>query len=260
MGVAAARSHRRPGAMPAMNQTEALQKIQRLGVPSFETRDVSALLRVTPANASALLSRLAGRGFVRRLARGRWSIGELTNREQLAEQVAAPSPAYVSLQSALFRHNLIEQVPEMLYAVTLGRARRVRTPSGTVSLHRMPPALFGGYETSDDGTKVATAEKALFDLLYLGPTRSRLFSSLPEMELPRSFRWAELKGWIRKIPGPSRRTYVEQKVASLRLAHVPPRTTAGGRSMRASSPRALRSSACPISPMKSPKEGTTAPT
>src|SRR5476651_923539 len=160
-----------------MNQTEALQKIQNLGVAGFETRDISALLRVTPANASVLLSRLACRGFVRRLARGRWDIGAQPNREQLAEQVAAPSPAYVSLQSALFRHGLIEQVPEVLYAVTLGRARRVRTPSLTVSLHRMPPALFGGYETAADGAKVATAEKALFDLLYLSPTRSRGCSS-----------------------------------------------------------------------------------
>lgn len=198
-----------------MNQTEALQKIQQLGVPSFETRDVSALLRVTPANASALLSRLATRGFVRRLARGRWSIGAQSNREQLAEQIAAPSPSYVSLQSALFRHGLIEQVPEVLYAVTLGRARRVRTPSGTVSLHRMPPALFGGYEITDDGTKVATAEKALFDLLYLGPTRSRLFVSLPELELPKSFRWADLAGWTKKIPGKSRRAFVEKKLAAL---------------------------------------------
>src|SRR5476651_2674386 len=121
-----------------MNQTEALQKIQKLGVSAFETRDISALLRVTPANASVLLSRLASRGFVCRLSRGRWSIGVQPNREHLAEQIAAPSPAYVSLQSALFRHGLIEQVPDVIYAITLGRARRVRTPSGTVSLHRMP--------------------------------------------------------------------------------------------------------------------------
>lgn len=33
----------------------------------------------------------------------------------------------------------------------------------------MPPILFGGYETADDGSKVATAEKALIDLLYLSP-------------------------------------------------------------------------------------------
>lgn len=204
-----------------MNQAEALQRIQKLGVPSFETRDVSALLRVSPANASALLSRLAGRGFVRRLARGRWSIGAQPNREQLAEQLAAPSPAYVSLQSALFRHGLIEQVPDVLFAATLGRARCVRTPSGAVSLHRIPPSLFGGYEMAADGTKVATAEKALFDLLYLGPTRSRLFASLPEMELPKAFSWAEIAGWTKKIKGRSRRTFVERKLASLKSAHVP---------------------------------------
>ena len=202
-----------------MNQTEALQRIQKLGVPSFETRDVSALLRVSPANASALLSRLAGRDFVHRLARGRWSIGVQPNRERLAEQVAAPSPAYVSLQSALFRHGLIEQVPEVLFAGTLGRARRVHTPSGTVSLHRIPPALFGGYETAADGTKVATAEKALFDHLYLSPTRSRLFASLPEMELPRRFRWADVANWAKKIKGKSRRTFVERKLALLKSAH-----------------------------------------
>ncbi|MFY9925875.1 MAG: hypothetical protein WCA95_12810 [Opitutaceae bacterium] len=201
-----------------MNQSEALQKIQRLGVPAFETRDISALLRVSPANASALLSRLAARGFVRRLTRGRWFAGTQQNREQLAEQVGAPSPTYVSLQSALFRHGLIEQVPEVLYAVTLGRARRVRTPLGTVSLHRMPPELYGGYETSDGGTRIATAEKALFDLLYLSPTRSRLFASLPEMELPRSFRWAEVSRWTNKIAGKSRRAFVKRKVASLRAA------------------------------------------
>ena len=203
-----------------MNQTEALQKIQQLGVPAFETRDVSALLRVTPANASVLLSRLASRGFLRRLARGRWSIGPQPNREHLAEQIAAPSPAYVSLQSALFRHGLIEQVPDVLYAVTLGRARRVRTPSGTVSMHRIPPALFGGYEMTDDGAKVATAEKALFDLIYLSPTRSRLFVSLPEMELPKSFHWADTARWTKKIAGKSRQAFVEQKLAALKSTHA----------------------------------------
>lgn len=88
-------------------------------------------------------------------------------------------------KSALFRHGLIEQVPEVIYAVTLGRARRIGTPAGTVSLHRMPPQLFGGFETADDGTKVATSEKALFDLLYLSPTRTRLFVHLPEIDFPK---------------------------------------------------------------------------
>lgn len=199
-----------------MNQVEALQKIQLLGVPAFETRDISALLRVSPANASVLLSRLASRGFVRHLSRGRWSLAGQTNRELLAEQLAAPSPAYVSLQSALFRHGLIEQVPEVLYAVTLGRARRIRTSAGTVSLHRLPPKLFGGYETSKDGAKMATAEKALFDLLYLSPTRTRLFVHLPELEIPKSFHWNEVTRWAEMIAGGNRRTFVERKMGELK--------------------------------------------
>jgi predicted transcriptional regulator of viral defense system len=202
-----------------MNQSEALKSIQHLGVPAFETRDISALLRVTPANASVLLARLAGRGFVRRLTRGRWAIGAPSSKEQLAEQVAAPSPAYVSLQSALFRHGLVDQVPEVLYAVTLGRGRRVSTPSGTVSLHRMPPALFGGFQTTDEGLKIATAEKALFDLLYLSPTRSRLFASLPEVEFSKTFSWREVARWTKKIAGNSRRAFVERKIEALKAAH-----------------------------------------
>jgi predicted transcriptional regulator of viral defense system len=199
-----------------MNQVEALQRIQQLGVPTFETRDISALLRVTPANASVLLSRLASRGFVRHMARGRWSLAGRTNREQLAELLAAPSPAYVSLQSALFRHGMIEQVPDVLYCVTLGRARRIHTPAGTVSLHRLPTKLFGGFETTDEGTKMATPEKALFDLIYLSPTRTRLFVHLPELELPKSFRWADVARWAKKISGKNRRTFVEEKLLEMR--------------------------------------------
>jgi predicted transcriptional regulator of viral defense system len=201
-----------------MNQPEALQGIQKLGVPSFETRDISALLRVSPANASVLLSRLASRGLVRRLARGRWSVRPRSDRAQLAEEIAAPAPAYVSLQSALFRHGLIDQIPDVLYAVTLGRSRRVRTTSGLVSLHRMVPTLFGGYVTTDDGSKVATAEKALFDLVYLGPTRTRLFASIPELDIQQSFRWSEIAKWTKRISGKSRRVFVERKMAEIKAA------------------------------------------
>ena len=73
------------------------------------------------------------------------------------------------------------------------------------------------YETTDNGAKVATAEKALFDLLYLGPTRTRLFAHLPEIEFPKSFRWAEIAGWTKKIVSKSRRAFVERKLAGLRI-------------------------------------------
>ncbi len=107
---------------------------------------------------------------------------------RLPELISAPYPAYVSLQSALFHHGLIEQIPSTLYAVTPARTRRVRTPIGAISFHRMPPELFTGFElSSHSDAKIAIPEKALFDLLYLAPGRSRLFSKLPELTLPKRF-------------------------------------------------------------------------
>jgi hypothetical protein len=68
---------------------------------------------------------------------------------------------------------------------------------------------------------MATAEKALFDLLYLSPTRTRHFVYLPEMELPKSFRWAEVVRWTKRIAGKNRRTFVEKKLAELRRNKTP---------------------------------------
>lgn len=198
-----------------MNQAEALQKLRGLGVTSFETRDAAALLGITPANASLLLGRMSARELVGRLGRGTWSLGHATTG-QIAEQLAAPYPAYVSLQSALFRHGLIEQVPAITFVATLGRARMVKTPRGSFSLHRLPPELFGGFAETEEGGKLATPEKALFDWAYLSPTRTRLFVKLPELEIPRSFSWPETARWTKAIPGLSRRTFVAQKLAELR--------------------------------------------
>ena len=52
----------------------------------------------------------------------------------------------------------------------------MNTPLGTISFHRLPPGLFFGYEIEADGSKIASAEKALFDTLYLAAARSRLFA------------------------------------------------------------------------------------
>ena len=43
-----------------------------------------------------------------------------------------------------------------------------------------PVVLYGGFEETAAGVKLASVEKALFDLAYLSGGRSRLFTSLPE--------------------------------------------------------------------------------
>lgn len=198
-----------------MNQIAALRRLQRLSAPVFETRDASALLEVTPANANMILRRLADQGLITHLSRGRWLMGTSLPRFALPELISAPYPAYVSMQSALFHRGLIEQVPAVVYAATLGKPRRVSTPLGTVSFHRLPAELFLGYEIEADGSKIATSEKALFDTLYLAPARSRLFARLPELEIPRQFRWQQLRELAALVKFPRRRVYIERRIEQL---------------------------------------------
>lgn len=201
-----------------MNQIEALRQLEASGVEAIATRDAAALLRVKPANAHMILSRLAKQGYLSHLSRGRWALPKAVQRTMLPEHLAAPAPAYVSLQTALFHHGLIEQIPAVLYAVTVGRTRRVKTPDATVSLHHIPPQLFTGFELTAGGAKMATPEKALFDLLYLGPGRSRVFASLPEIEFPRGFSWRQVRRYVELVGSPSRRRFVLDRAE--RLAKV----------------------------------------
>jgi len=202
-----------------MNQIEALRRLQTLAAPVVESRDVAALLQVSTSNATTILRRLALKGMIVHLSRGRWLMNERIDRFALPELISAPFPAYVSLQSALFHHGLIEQIPSVIYAVTLARPHRVKTPMGTISFHRMPPELFNGFELSSrSDVKVATSEKALFDLLYLAPGRSRLFSRHPELTIPRRFQWQRVKEYTMLVNSSSRRAYIAERIKTLRAA------------------------------------------
>lgn len=200
-----------------MNQIEALQRLRTLATPVVETRDVAALLQVSASNATTILRRLAAEGMVVHLTRGRWLVNQKIDRLALPELVSAPYPAYISLQSALFHHGVIEQIPFILYAVTPARPRRLRTPMGTISFHRMPPELFKGFELSTaSDAKIATPEKALFDLIYLAPGKSRVFSRLPELEIPRRFQWQRLREYNELVQSSGRRAFIAERIKAIR--------------------------------------------
>ncbi len=161
------------------------------------------------------MRRLAADGLVSSVRKGLWSLRESPDSMQLLDYVAAPYPAYVSLQSALFVHGLVEQVPSMTFAVTLGRSARLKTSIGTFSLHHVEPRSFDGYDLLPSGVKLATPEKALVDLFNLSATRTRFFASLPEVEFPRSFRRSVARAWVERIPTPRLREVARRRLEAL---------------------------------------------
>jgi hypothetical protein len=214
-----------------MNAAEALGRLRKLGVPVVTTADAAAVLTLSTAAASQTLRRLARAGLVVPVRKGLWVLDREFDPLLLPEYLTAPYPSYVSLQTALYHHGMISQIPSVTYAVTLARDRRIDTPFGSYSFHHLPPELFGGWAVPPRfGLKLATPEKALADFLYLTPTRTRLFAALPELELPAGFRSAETRAWLRRIRSQRLRTIAENRLVEIltESAGRTPSTTARG--------------------------------
>lgn len=199
-----------------MTLSEALVKIKSLEQRVFRTADVMVALDIKKSHASKLLERLARHGHFLRLKRGLWAIADGLDPLALVPHMTAPFPSYVSLQSALYYHDMISQIPEVIYCVSLARTRTYMTPAATISVHHIPCSFFFGYEErGEQQVKIALPEKALLDILYLSQARSRLFAALPEVELSPQFDFKQAQDMIRKIEDSRRRMMVLRRFERL---------------------------------------------
>lgn len=183
-----------------MRLIEILAKIHQLQQPIFQTKDIAAYLNLKNATASKVLARLANSGLINRLRPGLWGISDKIDPLMLPEYLSAPFPSYVSLQTALYYHGIISQIPSQIYAVSLARTKKYTTELGTISLHHVQPNFFFGYETIGKyWIKIATPEKALIDFFYLQRAKTKLFHKLPEVELPKNFSITKARAIVAKI-------------------------------------------------------------
>jgi predicted transcriptional regulator of viral defense system len=195
-----------------MNAREAFARLLRLKAPVVGTADAAAALGQSTYAASKTLSRLAESGLVTAVRHGTWWVGASADPYRLPEYLTSPMPSYLSLHTALHLRGMVEQIPEVFYVVSLARTKRIVTSAGMFSVHHIAPELYGGFEEMTGGIKLATAEKALFDLAYLSGGRSRLFTAVPELEIGKGFRWRELRRWVRRVPVRRARTLVEERL------------------------------------------------
>ncbi len=197
-----------------MNAMEAVARLAKMR-PAISTSDAALLFGSSVPAASKMLERLARAKLVTPIRRGLWGVGERVEPLALPSYLTSPYPSYVSLQTALYLHGMISQVPAVIYVASLDRTRRIETAVGTFSVHRVAPEFFGGFETTETGIALATPEKALLDVFYLSATITRRFAALPELELPANFRVAQARAWIAKIPSKRLRTIVENRLRAV---------------------------------------------
>jgi len=125
------------------------------------------------------LSRLEERGDIIRIKRGFYTsrayCDAVKNRgkwTQYLEFLAAKaySPAYLSLDYVLYKHNLLTEVPVNFTLVTANKTAAYKNALGFFSYHKIKEPLFCGYKTALEGgfpVYTASKAKALFDFIYL---------------------------------------------------------------------------------------------
>ena len=115
-------------------------------------------------------------------------------------------------------HGLIEQIPQIVYAITTGHTREQATLVGTYSFHRISPGLFAGFDWYRDRQDflIATPEKALVDSFYLSSRKGRRFRFFPEIDLGAGFSFKQAMEWAEQIKhDPWTREYVLRKLEDL---------------------------------------------
>lgn len=194
-----------------MKLVDVHTKLLGMKVAVFLTSDAAACLNINNAHASKLLSRLSIAEHIVHLSRGLWAFKDRVDLLALPEYLTTPFPSYISLQSALYHHDMISQIPAITYAVSIGRTKRYETPLGIVSVHHIQPSFFFGFESIGKGiAKIALPEKAIIDFLYLSPSKSNLFKALPELEFPKSFTVKRARSIINRIRSTRRKNLVNR--------------------------------------------------
>lgn len=193
--------------------------LRRLSVPVITTAEAAAALQTSPSAASRGLRTLEAQGLVRRLRHGLWTLAaQPVDPRTIVTELTRPFPAYISFQSALATRGAIDQIPREINVASLAKPRRIETQLGTYVIHRLPPALFGGFEESD-GIPIATVEKAIFDYFYVASASGRTRVRLPELDLPAGFTRKRLEIWVARIESVRLRTRVRAAIERA-LAHA----------------------------------------
>jgi predicted transcriptional regulator of viral defense system len=143
--------------------------------PVFETGFLLAG-DVNPRNLRRQLSRWTKAGRLYQLRRSLYALAPPFQKVQphpflVANRIVRPS--YVSCQSALAYYGLIPEHVAVVVSVTTARPGHWDTPLGRYQFHHVKTGLLWGYRRLELGPHqrgfVATAEKALLDLVYLQP-------------------------------------------------------------------------------------------
>lgn len=161
-----------------MKTSAALKSLEKYAV--FDLNVVRSIIKKDIPYTRLFLHRLKKLGYVFEIERNRYTVHR--DAFLIASRIAWPS--YISLWSAIRFHNLTEQIPHSIWAVTTRKRRKnkIRFADAEILFVLTKPKYFFGFKKVDfKGFEifVAEPEKSIIDgLLFRKISVSEIFSIL----------------------------------------------------------------------------------
>ena len=154
----------------------------------FTTRDYANHQNLSIPAASKRLSRLKKNKLLTRVTKGVWAnIGHpYFHPASCVPYLLNNESGYVSFLSALHFHGLLSQIPITIQVATTGHSRTLDSPVAYYEFIQIKPELMQKnliWSETQLPYLMATAEKALIDVLYISTRKNRRFIRMPELTL-----------------------------------------------------------------------------
>jgi len=154
----------------------------------FTTRDYANYQKLSMSAASKKLSRLKKNKLLTHVTKGVWAN---TGHPYFHPASCVPyllnnESGYVSFLTALHFHGLLSQIPKTIQVATTGHSRTLDSPVAYYEFIQIKPELMQEdlrWSETHLPYLLATAEKALIDVLYISTRKNRRFIRMPELTL-----------------------------------------------------------------------------
>ena len=167
-----------------MERDNKLKILYDTGRTVFTLKNLADLWNLSSESAKVVVKRMVDKNVLYRVASGYYTITEKYNLLELANLITTPS--YVSLQSALFYHNISFQVSNIITSVA--KINYTKKIGDTIfKYHSMKEEIFFNLEGLNyhKTFTIATPERAILDCLYFG--------YLPDIDNPEKINFTYLK-------------------------------------------------------------------
>jgi len=132
----------------------------------YTISDILAVSSYSKESVYVTLNRLVKQGELVRLTSGTYILPERYGEiERIANALYFPS--YLSFETALAKYGVISQLPYTLMFATPSKTKKLQAREYQIEYRKIKKDLYFGYTTNEDGTLIATPEKALFDIYYI---------------------------------------------------------------------------------------------